>query len=53
MRRLFAFIFARDKDQELVDDWIHWKKFVKAKDLVETMIMPLVKVGWPDTAMCL
>jgi len=45
LRRLFAFIFARDKDRESVDDWIHWKKFVKAKDLVETMIMPLVKTS--------
>ena len=44
LKRLFAFIFARDKVAAEAPDWIHWKKFVRAKDLVDSVILPLVKV---------
>ena len=56
LKRLFAFIFARNKDDASKvsdaseEDWIHWKKFVKAKDLVDSMILPLVKVRPPKTS---
>ena len=40
LRRLLAFILAKDESVEMVA----WKEFVKTKNLIKTIVLPLVKV---------
>ena len=40
LRRLLAFVFVRDKAAELIP----WKEFVKTKNVVTGVVIPMVKV---------
>ena len=41
LRRLLSLIFAKDDSV----DMIPWKEFVKTKNLIKIIILPLIKVG--------